>query len=109
VTFYRCGNEAFGCGARVEWNGYNNAANACHACCGKAARKWHIKAADLPYLSTAIMCARAGKLGEDATFEEVWALLTTLKVERQFWTPPAPTIPLNESQLPPGDRQETLI
>lgn len=107
VILYRCGNEYFGCGARVEWNRYNNAVNACVTCCGRAARKWGIALVDLPALSLALHNARAGKLGEEVTPEEVWAILTVLKVERQFFVPPHNPLPPSDSQLPEADRQES--
>jgi hypothetical protein len=106
IIRYRCGNEYIGCGQPVEWNQYNNAANACYACCGRAARKWGIGMPDLPSLTLALHNARAGKLGEDGDPEEVWKILTMLKVERKIHVPQANTMPLAESQLPEADRQE---
>jgi len=105
VTRFLCGNEAFGCGQGIEWTAYNNRANACHSCCNRAARNWSVDITDLPMLTVAIINARAGKMGCDATYEEVWSILEILKVPRKFHVPVPGTVSVSDSQLPKNDRE----
>jgi hypothetical protein len=105
----RCGNEGDGCGVQmriirfhkdtqqIEAENYNPAA---HLCCNKLAYDWQISFEDVDFLMTAKQNARAGKMGEPGSKEEIYELLARMGVKRK----PRPSYVQQPAAVPVGDR-----
>lgn len=93
TQYVGCGNGFFGCGKQcriTKWHkatqtfeaeNYNPPVRLCIGCCNHAAYTWGIDFGDLGFLMTAIQNARAGKMGEDGTKQEVYALLEKMGID----------------------------
>ena len=106
----RCGNGVDGCGGefrvkktnqagQVEAENYNPACRLCLPCCNKLAYDWQISFEDVDFLMTAKHNARAGKMGEPGTKEEVYELLARMGVKRKArpdYTRPPPSVPVGD-------------
>lgn len=109
----RCGNGDDGCGRaltvirshketqQVEAENYNPAAHLCLPCCNKLAYDWQISFEDVDFLMVAKHNARAGKMGQPGSREEVLAILDKAGVKRK----PRPTYHQQPVAVPVGDRE----
>lgn len=106
---FPCSSIGWGCGKRVFANEYNFPVHTCHACCREAARAWHVDVRDLDRLEVAINAAGAGKMGAPPTYEDVWAVLEKLGVQKHHWVPAEPKHLPPQGQVPTHEREDLEI
>lgn len=107
----RCGYGDEGCGTlhrvikvhkesqQVEAENYHPGVRLCLPCCNKLAYDWGIAFVDVDFLMVAKQAARAGKMGEEGTREEVLAILDQAGVkrkERKSWTQAPDAVPVGD-------------
>lgn len=108
----RCGNGDDGCGREltvirthpetqmVEAENYNPAAHLCLPCCNKIAFDWGVSFEDVDYVMVAKHNARAGKMGQPGTKEEVIAILDKAGIKRKprpnYQRPPVAAVPVGD-------------